>query len=222
MHGVFSYTYRSSDDNVRATYELVMANMAKKHAEIRLSAFQIVAEIFPRSHIFRQLMISDFQQLTRLVIGIEAKHPLPPPRPAAKRLKESSLLAIRQWQAKFGDAYPKLKIAFNHLKHNKKARSYTWPVMLAFLTYCITAPQHLCFSIYLQVDFDNLVAETESVRRQNEERESRRAVIARQRLLEVHSEMAGKSNTYMYGQFCCLHTCVLHCTDSSVVHGESF
>ena len=117
---------RSSDDNVRATYELVMANMAKKHAEIRLSAFQIVAEIFPRSHIFRQLLISDFQQLTRLVIGIEAKHPLPPPQPAAKRLKESSLLAIRQWQAKFGDGYPKLKIAFNHLKYNKKARSYMY------------------------------------------------------------------------------------------------
>ena len=97
-----------------------MSNLAKKHAEVRLSAFQIVVELFPRSHLFRQLVVSDFQRLAELVTGTESRHPLPPPRPAAARLKESSLLAIRQWNERFGEGYPKLKLGFNHLKHSKK------------------------------------------------------------------------------------------------------
>lgn len=97
-----------------------MSNVAKKHAEVRLSAFQIAAELFPRSHLFRLLLTSDFQRLTQLVTGTDSKHPLPPPRPAASRLKESSLLAIRQWHERFGDGYPKLKIGYNYLKYSKK------------------------------------------------------------------------------------------------------
>ena len=111
---------RSSDANVRAVHELVMGDLAKKHAEVRLSAFQIVVELFPRSHLFRQLLISDFQRLAELATGTEPRHPLPPPAPAASRLKETSLLAIRQWNERFGDGYPKLKLGFNHLKHNRK------------------------------------------------------------------------------------------------------
>lgn len=87
---------------------------------MRLSAFQIVAELFPRSHLFRELVISNFQQLAELVTGTESKQPLPPPQPAATRLKEISLLAIRQWNDKFGDGYPKLKLGYNFLKHRKK------------------------------------------------------------------------------------------------------
>ena len=138
-----------------------MSNLSKKHSEVRLSAFQVATELFPRSHLFRQLLISDFQQLARLVTGTESKHPLPPPRPAAARLKESSLLAIRQWNEKFGEGYPKLRLGYNYLKHTRK------------------------------VDFERLVAQTESARRQSEARDARRMVIARQRLTEVHTEMAG-------------------------------
>ena len=46
--------------------------------------------------------------------------------------------------------------------------------------------------LYVQVDFDRLVAQTEVVRRQNAARDERREVIARQRLNEVHLEMAGE------------------------------
>lgn len=109
---------------MRATYDLVMSYMAKKHAEVRLSTFQIVAELFPRSHLFRQLVVSDFQRLAELVTGTESKEPLPPPQAAAIRLKETCLLAIRQWNEKFGEGYPKLKLGFNHLKHSKKVCLY--------------------------------------------------------------------------------------------------
>ena len=97
-----------------------MSYLAKKHAEVRLSAFQIMTELFPRSHLFRQLVVCDFQQLAELVTGTESQQPLPPPRAAATRLKETSLLAIRQWNEKFGEGYPKLRLGFNHLKHSKK------------------------------------------------------------------------------------------------------
>lgn len=105
---------------MRTTYDLVLLNLSKDHAEVRLSAFQIVAELFPRSHLFRELVISNFQQLAELVTGTESKQHLPPPQPAATRLKEISLLAIRQWNDKFGDGYPKLKLGYNFLKHRKK------------------------------------------------------------------------------------------------------
>ena len=109
-----------------------MTHLAKKHAEVRLSAFQIAAELFPRSHVFRQLLCSDFQRLAELVTGTEARHPLPPPAPAASRLKETSLLAIRHWNEQFGEGYPKLKLGFNHLKHNKKV-----PVSILHCCVCL-------------------------------------------------------------------------------------
>lgn len=60
-----------------------MDQLAKQHAEIRLSSFQIINELFTRSHIFRELLISDFQKFARLVTETDPHHPLPPPKPAA-------------------------------------------------------------------------------------------------------------------------------------------
>ena len=58
--------------------------------------------------------------ITNLVCGVESTEPLPPPKHAANRLKEHSLLAIKQWMEKYGDGYPKLKLGYQYLKYNKK------------------------------------------------------------------------------------------------------
>ena len=97
-----------------------MTYLSKDHAEVRLSSFQVMNELFQRSHLFRELLTSNFQRFVSLSCGTEPTAPLPPPPTAAERLKEEALLAIRQWVGKFGDGYPKLKIGFNFLKHNKK------------------------------------------------------------------------------------------------------
>lgn len=97
-----------------------MSYLAKDHAEIRLSAFQIIDDLFRRSHLFRELLLSDFQRFTHLVTGIDSKEPLPLPKAVASKLKEKSLLAIRQWHDKFGEGYPRLKISYNYLKTNRK------------------------------------------------------------------------------------------------------
>ena len=62
-----------------------------------------------------------------LVCGVE---PLPPPHLAAAKLKEVSLLSFKEWVEKYGEGYPKLKLGYNYLKHNKKVR-----MMLSFLEF---------------------------------------------------------------------------------------
>ena len=46
------------------------------------------------------------------------------------QLKEKSLLAIRSWNERFGEGYPKLKLGFNYLKYNKKVGplEFTWTI----------------------------------------------------------------------------------------------
>ncbi len=114
------HPHRTSDLYVRVAYDQIMSHLVKEHAEIRLSAFQLANELFPRSHVFRELLISDFQKFVQLVTETDPLHPLPLPKPVARQLKEKSLLAIREWNERFGEGYPKLRLGFNYLKHNKK------------------------------------------------------------------------------------------------------
>ena len=113
-------SYRGDDALVRAAYKMMMSDLGKKHAEIRLSAFQLIDYFFTRSHLFREMLISDFSKFASLVTGTDPECPLPAPKDAAARLKKASLLAVREWHHKYGHGYPKLKLGFNHLKFNKK------------------------------------------------------------------------------------------------------
>ena len=97
-----------------------MKYLAKKHAEVRLSAFQVLNELFIRSNQFRELALADFKKLALLVTGTDAAHPLPPPKEAATKLKKESLLAIKEWNQKFGSGYQELRLGYNYLKYNKK------------------------------------------------------------------------------------------------------
>lgn len=113
-----------------------MCHLAKSHAEIRFSAFQIIDDLFQRSHLFRELLLSDFQRFTQLVTGTDPKQPLPLPKTVASKLKEKSLLAIRQWHDKFGEGYPRLKISYNYLKSNKKVQDI-WLISISFGMDCL-------------------------------------------------------------------------------------
>ena len=106
---------------VRAAYDQLLRNLSKDHAEIRLSSFQLIHELFSRSNLFRELLSADFKKFAVLVTGTDPKHPLPPPKDAAVRLRKGSLLAIKEWNHKYGPGYPKLKLGFNYLKFNRKA-----------------------------------------------------------------------------------------------------
>lgn len=101
-----------------------MKDLSKKHAQVRLSAFQVLNELFNRSNRFRELLSSDFKKFAGLVTGTDPALPLPPPKDAAAQLKRRSVLAIREWNQKFGTGYPELKLGFNYLKFNRKVRLF--------------------------------------------------------------------------------------------------
>lgn len=111
---------KSSEEQLSHTYHLLKTQLTQDHAEIRLSAFQIVDELFTRSHQFRVLLVSDFQEFLELTMGTYNEHPLPPPREAAQRLKQAAMQAVEGWNEKFGEAYKKLALGYHFLKHIKK------------------------------------------------------------------------------------------------------
>ena len=49
----------SKDDALQEAYNVLIAQMEKNHAEIRFSSFQVIAELFSRSHFFRKLILNN-------------------------------------------------------------------------------------------------------------------------------------------------------------------
>lgn len=111
---------KSSEEQLSHAYHLLKTQLTQDHAEIRLSAFQIVDALFTRSHQFRVLLVSDFQEFLELTLGTDNDNPLPPPREAAQRLKQAAMQAVEGWNEKFGEAYKKLALGYHFLKHTKK------------------------------------------------------------------------------------------------------
>ena len=68
-NNVLWWFFRLSDDYVKEVFRLSMTQLEKDHAEIRRSAFQIMNELFCRSHCFRELLLADFQYFMELTIG---------------------------------------------------------------------------------------------------------------------------------------------------------
>lgn len=111
---------RSSEEQLGHAYHLLMAQLSQEHAEIRLSAFQVLDQLFARSHQFRTLVVSNFQEFLELTLGTDHERPLPPPREVAQRLRQATTQAIRGWNEKYGAAYKKLALGFHFLKHSKQ------------------------------------------------------------------------------------------------------
>ncbi|XP_059173402.1 UV-stimulated scaffold protein A-like isoform X2 [Physella acuta] len=110
---------RESDDYVRYAFLLIMRQLKKNHAEVRLSAFQVADELFCRSHAFREILVIHLQTFLSLTTETEANRPLPPPKPAANKLKSDSLRAIQRWYEKYGQGYRKLAHGYDYLKNCK-------------------------------------------------------------------------------------------------------
>lgn len=66
----FFHLSRGSDICIDHMYHLLMSQLNKDHAEIRMSAFQIATELFSRSHHFRTLLVDNFQVAPQLSLFI--------------------------------------------------------------------------------------------------------------------------------------------------------
>ena len=67
--------------------------LARNHSQVRLSAFQLVDELFQRSHAFRELVVAQLKTVIELTFDTEAAS-LPPPKSARGRIKIESFLNL--------------------------------------------------------------------------------------------------------------------------------
>ncbi|XP_072803515.1 UV-stimulated scaffold protein A isoform X3 [Vicugna pacos] len=152
---------KSSEEQLSHTYHLLMAQLSQEHAQVRLSTFQAVDELFTRSHQFRMLVVSNFQEFLELTLGTDHERPLPPPRDVAQRLRQAAARAVRSWSEKYGAAYKKLALGFHFLRHKQ------------------------------QVDFQDVNARTLAERKREEEKRHRLERIYRERSERAAREMEG-------------------------------
>ncbi|XP_039076338.1 UV-stimulated scaffold protein A [Hyaena hyaena] len=150
---------KSSEEQLSRAYRLLTAQLSQGHAEIRLSAFQIVDQLFTRSHQFRVLVVSNFQEFLELTLGTNHEQPLPPPREAAQRLRQAATRAVQEWNGKYGAAYKKLALGYHFLRHGK------------------------------QVDFEDVNARTLAERKREEEKQKRLDRIYRERCERAIKDM---------------------------------
>ncbi|CAF1107824.1 unnamed protein product [Adineta steineri] len=110
---------KQTDVNVEYCYRLLIAQLNKNHSEIRYSTFQIIDQLFNRSHHFRTLLLDDFNYLIDKCLGLNVDNQLPPPNQTARLLRQFTATSIKKWHEKFGTAYKLLDIGFNYLKNCK-------------------------------------------------------------------------------------------------------
>ena len=150
---------KTSDDNVRHLYRMVMTQLQKEHSEIRLSSLQIINEIFLRSHAFRELLVDDFQEFLKLTVGVNSEKALPEPNAVATVLRSQAFEAIEKWHQKYGQHYKKLALGYKYLKRVKK------------------------------INFERSQPHSEVERRRAQDVEARRANLAEQKLSTVLTQM---------------------------------
>ncbi|NXY82639.1 UVSSA protein, partial [Alcedo cyanopectus] len=150
---------KCSQEHLSHAYHLLLTRLREEHAEMRFSAFQIVQELFTRSHHFRTLLISKFQEFLELTVGIDHEQPLPPPKEVAQKLRKAALKSVQEWHEKYGEAYKKLALGYHFLKQNKK------------------------------VDFQDVNARTVAERRREEEKQKRLDNIYKEKAKRAETEM---------------------------------
>lgn len=150
---------KSSDEHISHAYHLLFTRLHEEHAEMRFSAFQIVQELFSRSHQFRTLVISNFQDFLELTVGTDHEQPLPPPKEVAQKLRKEAVKSVQEWHEKYGEAYKKLALGYHFLKQNKK------------------------------VDFEDVRARTMAERRREEEKQKRLDNIYKEKAKRAEKEM---------------------------------
>lgn len=111
---------RVSNDYIIHAYNLLMGQLEANHAEVRFSSFQICMELFKRSHCFRELLVSNLEQVMVLTAETSPSKPLPPPRSTALALKKLALTTIRDWAKEYGSGYKKLQLGISFLKNCKR------------------------------------------------------------------------------------------------------
>lgn len=111
---------RSSDCLLREACDLLKERLEENDADVRLDTLAVIHELFTRSHLFRTLILEDFQKILELLVETNPDLPLPGTPAQAKNLKTKSLETIEKWNEKFGPSYKILSLAVEYLKTCKQ------------------------------------------------------------------------------------------------------
>lgn len=104
---------RRGDAVIDAMYERALKQLRRQHAQVRLSALQLLDQLFRRSHRLRTRLVSDLP--TVLDLCFETGGTLPPPRGVARQLTATAAAALTHWTEKYGSAYKKLSVGYRYL-----------------------------------------------------------------------------------------------------------
>ncbi|KAF9360801.1 hypothetical protein BGX34_007499, partial [Mortierella sp. NVP85] len=110
---------KKSDTNVKTAYELLMIQLKRKHAQIRYSSTQLIAELFQRSHVFRELLVADYSIFLQLTVGIH-QNTLPPPVAFAEKTKQLAISLTNEWNGKYGAVYKQIALGYDFLRYHLK------------------------------------------------------------------------------------------------------
>ncbi|KAG0368110.1 hypothetical protein BGZ54_002633 [Gamsiella multidivaricata] len=80
---------------------------------------QLIAELFQRSHVFRELLVADYSIFLQLTVGIH-RNTLPPPKIFAEKTKQLAISLTNEWNAKYGAVYKQIALGYDFLKHHLK------------------------------------------------------------------------------------------------------
>ncbi|KAF9101290.1 hypothetical protein BGX27_011542 [Mortierella sp. AM989] len=110
---------KKSDANVKIAYELLLIQLQRKHAQIRFSSTQLIAELFQRSHVFRELLVADYSIFLQLTVGIH-QNTLPPPAVFAEKTKQLAISLTNEWNSKYGAVYKQITLGYEFLRYHLK------------------------------------------------------------------------------------------------------
>ncbi|PAA76345.1 hypothetical protein BOX15_Mlig020497g2, partial [Macrostomum lignano] len=114
---------RSDQQLVDLAHSLLCHRLAQDHAQVRLSAFQIVDLLFRRSRRFRELVLDRFERLVASVLtDNDASSPPPKPVSVFRQLGDIALEAFIDWHEQFSAEQPKLLFAFRFLSQAHASR----------------------------------------------------------------------------------------------------
>lgn len=116
---------RSSDAMVKEACVLLLERLAEDDVSVRLDTLSVINELFTRSHLFRTLILKDFQRVLELVADTNPDLPLPGTLAASKNLKQKSWETIEKWNENFGASYKVLALATNFLRNYRQTKERT-------------------------------------------------------------------------------------------------
>ncbi|GAM22756.1 hypothetical protein SAMD00019534_059310, partial [Acytostelium subglobosum LB1] len=111
---------KQSNLYVKCAHDMCIEKLTSKHCQVRLSALNIINELFMRSKYFRELLCEHLTLVFENAVGTDAAKPLPQPAQTALYMRPKALEYVERWCEAYGDHYIHLRVGYHYLKDSLK------------------------------------------------------------------------------------------------------